>query len=424
MSGVHLERRCDVIIPVKDAVDWVERSVVELLRSTPREELGEVVVVDDRSSPASKKALEEICRAAQVSLVDNTGSKGFGASCNLGASRGTAPYLLLLNSDCLVTPGAVRKLVSALERDPSVAVACPLSNNSPLLTLPLSPGRSYIEMNALLEEAARAALPEDSALEACTIVGNCLLVRRTAWEALGGFDPVWGRGYGEETDLQMRALRRGWRGVCCIDTYVYHQGSASFRNEADLELLQQRNHRLFLERWGEDYARLEARCASRNPTEVAAKRLAGLPGARDLRPDLLFVLPALEQGIGGAQAVVDLCNELLRQGLEARCVVLGSPPAARAYGEMMLSGPLYVSGEPALLAMEDLRPRCCVATHFSTALPVHACARARGARTIGFVQGLETYFIDGLARQDTIDGYAAMDRLVVTSRWLREGVQR
>lgn len=423
-------QRCDVIVPVKDAVWWVAWCLEELFRHTPAEELGGVVVVDDGSTPDSYSTLEAICQRFPVQLVRNPGRPGFGGACNHGASLCSSPYVLFLNTDCFVTPGTVRKLVRACEEDPSVGLACPLSNNSPLLSFPMFPGRSYLEMNALLEQAAERVVWEDRVVEACTIVGNCLLVRRSTFDLLKGFDPIWGVGYGEETDLQMRALAHGLRGVCVVSSYVFHFGSASFRLRTDLGELARRNHALFLSRWGDKYKQLAARCEGNSPVEVAQRLLEELEPLGDippLEPSVLFLLPAVRQGVGGIHAVVDICNHLIRHGVKASIGILGATAATTGvhqYQEPILCGLLAFADEAALHADDNIQPKCVASTIFSTALPLRTYALARKIPLVEFIQGYEAYFEQGTRRQDVIDSYAVADRLLTTSAWLKEQLTR
>jgi hypothetical protein len=69
-------------------------------------------------------------------------------------------------------------------------------------------------------------------VELPTAVGFCMYIRRDALQALGAFDAErFGRGYGEENDFCMRALKAGWRNLLAADVFVYHEGAVSFSAE-------------------------------------------------------------------------------------------------------------------------------------------------------------------------------------------------
>ncbi len=419
-----MSSRCDVIIPVKNAPWWLGACLDALARNSAPEHLGRILVVDDGSTPDAWWAIERICSRHGVELMRNTGRPGFGGTCNFGAERSDAPFLLFLNTDCLVSPGTIRKLVAVCEADRTIGLACPLSNNSPVLTLPLIRGFSYEEMDGLLARTGAGLSLAEIAPDACTVVGNCLLITRACWERVGAFDPVWGAGYGEETDYQMRAMGHGFRGVALTTAYVFHFGNASFRYEAGMKELQQKNYRMFLTRWGDTFRNYAQRCATSDPVSIAAARLETLGAVP--APDLLFVLPILSQTIGGVHAVIDICNELLTSGVQARCALLGriSPEALREFREPIYFGLLHYEDERALQIATDVRPRAVAATLFSTTPSAWCFARARGIPLINFVQGYEVFFENGSRRAEVIRSLSLADENVVTSRWLADGMAR
>lgn len=418
--------KCDIIIPVHNAIQWVKLCLTELFAHTEDDVLGQVILVNDNSTNESRALLARvIAEFPRAMLFDNAGRGGFGGACNFGVSKSSAPYFLLLNTDCLVTRGTVRKLVEACEADRGIGLVCPLSNNSPVLTLPLRAGRTYWEMNSMLEKAFEGDALEERVLDACTVVGNCLLVSRRCWDEVGEFDPMWGKGYGEETDLQMRAMDKGYRGTVRVDTYVYHHGGASFRYDPEAIELQKQNLQRFFAEWGAEYRAFADRCATRDPVDVARRKLDAL-GDVPLRCDVLFVLPGLSQEIGGIHAAVDACNALCRSGIEARCVVLHAeleavPPN---YREPLFFGLLCAENESKWLSSHDLSPRLVVATLFSTVLPAMLYALHRGARLVKFVQGYEFFFENGRVRQDVLSAFDAVDEIWTTSRWLETQTRR
>ena len=89
-----------------------------------------------------------------------------------------------------------------------------------------------------MEEAAVPVYPDIP-----TAVGFCMYIRRELLDAIGLFDAeTFGRGYGEENDFCMRAMKAGFRNVLCDDTFVAHAGSRSFAS--DTEALKARNSQL------------------------------------------------------------------------------------------------------------------------------------------------------------------------------------
>jgi len=417
--------RCDVIIPVKDAVWWVEKCLEELFRCTDPANLGKVLVINDRSSRESSITLEEICsRFHHAELLQNEGPSGFAGACNFAAARSSGPNLLFLNTDCLLTPGTIEKLLLACEGDASIGMACPLSNNSPELTLPMIAGLSYLEMNELLERINQGRALSDAVFDACTVVGNCLLITRKCWETTGPFDQGWGLGYGEETDYQFRAMRLGFRGVVLVNTYVYHYGNASFRYQTGHEELQKRNLTLFHSKWGPDFIEYGQRCSKRDPIRTITDRLKNFK-EEPIRADVLFVLEGVSQTIGGVHVVVEICNYLIRHGISAKCLILGEldQSTLQGFAEPILFGLLSHKSEASFLADRSIVTRMIVATLFRTTVSAYLSARMRGVPLVSFVQGYEFLFDNGSVRDKVEQSYWLPDRVVTTSSWLEAGVR-
>ena len=416
--------KCDVIIPCNDTPHWLALCLEELFRNAAADELGQVLVIDDGSSPDDRPVIERICaRHPGVRLLKNEGRKGKGCACNFGARNSSAPYLLFLETDCLITRGAIRKLAAACEADGTIGLACPLSNNSPRLSLPMLPGRSYIEMNTFLEQATANSPLNDVAPDACTVVANCLLVTRKCWDKTGSFSEELGRGCAEESDYQMRAIGKGFRGVALLNTCVFHFGSAASRHESGANSPRDERDAVLLEKWGDTYKGLAAKHRSCDPAAMASTYLAALPAAK-LTPSVLFVLPGLAQGVGGVHVVVDICNYLIRHGLDAKCAVLGrfDETSLRGFQEPIFFNFMHFPYEQVFVAQTTVAPKCVVATRFSTAPGCSAYATFKRIPLLYFVQGYECLFENGTIYNQAADTYSLADHLIVTSGWLRSKV--
>lgn len=419
-----MSERCDVIIPVKDVVWWVDWCLGALFRNSTTRERRDVFVVDDSSSPESLAALMRICaRFDGVRLVRNGGRPGFGGACNFGASLSAAPYLLFLNTDCLITPRTLGKLLAACASDARIGMACPVSNNSPALTLPMFQGRSYLQMNELLERSAAGRAPEDIALDACTVVGNCLLISKECFDANQGFDYSWGAGYGEETDFQFRAMKKGFRGVAAIDTYVFHFGSATFRHRNDFAALQARNYWLFFERWGESYRAYAELCRDRDPLTMLGRHLEETVSAV-LAPQVLFLLPGVSETVSGVQAAVRLCNHLIRHGVDAACAILGDLDSQElgCFTQPLLFGLLNLPDDGRFYAQRSVASRMLLAPCLTTAPPAAALSRS-GVSTINFVQNYKFYHSRG-ALPEVGEACLPTDAFLITSAGLERSCDR
>src|SRR5271157_6005597 len=176
--------KCDVIIPVYNSPEWIKPCVESVLRNTPVEYLNNIILIDDGSDNFTFSLLENLAKNnVKVVLLRNDKNLGFIRTVNKGLSYATAPYILLLNSDCLITKNTIPKLVSHAMTDKTIGLVSPVSNNSSPATLDMLRGYSFIDMNELAEK-----LFFGKCFDACTIVGNCLLITRECLDSTGLLD--------------------------------------------------------------------------------------------------------------------------------------------------------------------------------------------------------------------------------------------
>src|SRR6516225_2006979 len=95
---------------------------LESLHATPPVHPHEVVLVDNHSTDDSAAAAR---RRADVRVIENDSNVGFAAANNIGIRASRGDLLLLLNSDTIVPPGALDRLVAELTADETLAIAGP-----------------------------------------------------------------------------------------------------------------------------------------------------------------------------------------------------------------------------------------------------------------------------------------------------------
>lgn len=416
---------CDVVIPVKNAVDWLDRSITFLLRSAHPKTVGTIVLVDDSCSDETRAFLTEILqRDPRIVLVHNESSPGFAAACNTGFRHTSANHVLFLNSDCLLNEDTIPKMLRAFTSSPRVGLACAASNNAANVTLPMLEGESFVSMNSLVE-----GLPQEwhgsRYIDICTTVGHCLMVSRECYQRVGGMDESWGLGYGEESDLHLRARAQGFLAVLVPDAYVYHFGGGTFRYEKTRAELQRKNHERFIGLWGDAFDLYSRLAEVISPTRKLTRQLASLSKAPGQRCDVLFVLPCLIRGIGGVHVTLDLCNHLITCGVDARVVVVGpiEKDALAEYPEPLYVSPYHAKDVEDFLTTLDVVPSVVVTTLFSTVPSAWRFAQRCGARLINFVQGFEAYFDGGKPYEQVRNTYFLADTSITTSSWLTEKVK-
>lgn len=197
-----------------------------------------ILVVDNASGDTVGARLASEVPGAR--LVTEAENRGYGAACNRGARETVGDYLLFLNSDTAVAPGAVAALVAALERNPAAAAAGPRLLNpdgslQPSIQRLPTPWRIFCESSGLaalsggrgiLRGHTKTREDHERAREVEALKGAALLLRRGAFEGIGGFDETFFL-YAEETDLLARLAARRHRILYVPEARVTHLGGGS-----------------------------------------------------------------------------------------------------------------------------------------------------------------------------------------------------
>ena len=333
---------CAVVIPVFNGYEHVERCVACLERHTPPGH--DVWLVDDASpDPRMLPLLRAFAaRRARTHLVENPANLGFVGAVNAALSH-IQGDVVVLNADTQVTAGWLEALVRCRASSPRIGIACPLSNNATLLSIPalatLFEAGDADAVALAVRRASRASYPRIP-----TAVGFCMLVTRELLEATGPLDRAYGRGYGEENDLSMRALDLGFEIACCDDAYVHHAGEASFGEVTGTGGARERNRRLLERRWPA-YAPGVSRWMRENPLRPVVERINAecerlrMPG----RPRVLHVLHGFDTH-GGVEEHTRAMIEALRHDVAFNVAAArGAPPGWMDFSQERIAPHLRIS---------------------------------------------------------------------------------
>ena len=170
-----------------------------------------------------------------VRLLRTGGNIGYGAAANAGAGASESAWLVVANPDVEWSPGSLDALLDAGRRRPEAgclgpAIRTPDGRLYPSARAFPSLGRGV--GHALLgwwwptnpwtrAYRAEAGRPEESSTG--WLSGSCMLLRRAAFDAVGGFDPSYFM-YCEDMDLCRRLAGAGWTSVYVPSAVVTHVG--------------------------------------------------------------------------------------------------------------------------------------------------------------------------------------------------------
>jgi N-acetylglucosaminyl-diphospho-decaprenol L-rhamnosyltransferase len=214
----------DVVVPVHGGWEHVAPCLESLRRqSVPVR----VIVVDDRSPDDTADRIA--ARFPEVELLRNPVNVGFAASCNRGIAHGSAPVVLLLNSDVVAEPRLAEAVADALSADDSVGSAAPIL---------LDPA-GRIDSFGVMADATLAGFvrfhgaPLDRADASRPVLlgpyGAAAGYRRVALDAVGPLDENIFM-YGEELDLALRLRAGGWGTAAIAVPLGVHVGGATSGN--------------------------------------------------------------------------------------------------------------------------------------------------------------------------------------------------
>ena len=197
-----------VIIPVFNQFQFTHACLASL-QTTEERSAFEVIVVDDCSTD---ETAELVPRMQGVVYLRNEKNSGFIFSCNRGAAPARGKYLFFLNNDTIVTPGWLTALLATFVEDPHAGIV----------------GSKLVYPHGQLQEAGGIIWRDASGwnygkfddpekpeynylreVDYCS--GAALMIRKSLFQSLGGFDPKYAPAYYEDADLSFKVRKAGYK---------------------------------------------------------------------------------------------------------------------------------------------------------------------------------------------------------------------
>jgi len=229
-----------------------ERLLAGLASAQAASPAAHLIVVDNASADGSVAATREAFPAADVLALEE--NIGFGPAINRAAARGAAPYILLLNNDARLQPGALECLTRALDAPGAVAAGpllrggqgeCELSVDRTLS--PWNEARfkllEFFYRSGHGPAAARVQRRMAQSRPVRSLSGACILLQRAAFERVGGFDERFFL-YAEDVDLCLRLRQQGGTLLYAADAVVDHDRGASTATAPDATALHYRRSQI------------------------------------------------------------------------------------------------------------------------------------------------------------------------------------
>ncbi len=403
--------KCDVIIPVYNAPEYVEMCVFALYNNTDINTLGTVYLIDDKSNEITSNMLDNLQKKykdKKLKVIHNEENLGFIKNVNKGFALSKEKYVLLLNTDCFVANRTIEKLISHMENNKKIGLICPMCSNAANLTIEMFPGFSYMQMDKLLEKKFSGIN-----YDACTVVGNCLMISQECIKKTGYFDEIYGMGYGDETDYQFQAMSKGFEAKVALDTYVFHKAEMSFNtsNKKRSERLE-KNRKIFFDRWETEYYKLLSKYEKNDPVKFILDNLTDEDKIPKL--DFVFVLPQMGKGAGGVIYINELVNYLSILGVNIGMLNLYNG----LYNEIMIFNPITP------LYFDKFEAKYLIATIFDSTFFAKKMAEEKNAKMIYFSQGYEFMFLEGTKYGEVESSFKIADYVLTISDFLKNSYKK
>ncbi len=239
-----------IVIVSYNSKHFMEKNLESIREAlTPR--TYKIAVVDNASDDGVEKYLAE---QEDIIYIRNENNVGFGPACNqaVQATKGTeyeSYDVFLLNNDTRLVFDSLYFLRQALYSFDEIGAVGSVSNyagNKQQIDVTFDTVEEYIKYGEKMNQPM-----ENPCLERVRLSGFAMLIRRSVWDEVGGFDEDFAPGYFEDDALSMEILRRGYRLKVVRNSFIYHAGSQSFI-KTDYQKLLTEHHQLFIQKYGFD----------------------------------------------------------------------------------------------------------------------------------------------------------------------------
>jgi GT2 family glycosyltransferase len=257
----ELKPLVDIVIPVHRRFDLLQRCLDAIPKAA-----GKIlyrIYIYDNASP--KEEADEFYYSLDRDLAKITRSKtnyGFPKACNQAARLGHSPLLFFLNSDVILDPGSMDKMVRVLDEPSNGAVGMRLIFPSDLVGLndQIRPAGKLqhvclsVKINSEIYHPFMAWTPDHPRVmmqrEVFAVTGAALMTRRKLFSRAGGFPEIYGMGTFEDVDYCMAVREMGYNVMTEPEaTGTHYTGATSEGYQIRYDL--RNNQMTFLQRWGQ-----------------------------------------------------------------------------------------------------------------------------------------------------------------------------
>jgi GT2 family glycosyltransferase len=248
--------RVSFLIPLYNCLPLTQATLASLQATLPAGLDHQIILIDDGSTDGTRdwlRTLSAVPAHSHLQVLLNDHNLGYAATNNRAAAAATGDFLVLLNNDLVLTP---RWLEPMLAAHASLGSRAGILGNVQRTVATKEIEHAGFTINAKGKPVHRRDLPPFSPAVKIVpaVTGACLLIQRTLWHTLGGFDTAFVNG-GEDVDLCLRAQKSGYVTAVAQRSVIFHHVSSSpGRKRRD-----EQNSRLLATRWRRELTQLTHR---------------------------------------------------------------------------------------------------------------------------------------------------------------------
>lgn len=302
-----------IVVPVYNHADYTYSCVKYIVKNTPNVPY-EIILMDDNSSEESAINIDDFIK--NVSFIRNKENLGFLRNCNKGASLAKGEYILFLNNDTNVQENWLDTLVDLIESDKKIGMV------GSRLVYP--DGRQQEAGGIIWDDASgwnfgRLADPEmpefNYVKEVDYVSGASMMIDKSLWKKIGGFDEQFVPAYYEDTDLAFEVRAHGYKVMYQPKSVVIHFEGISNGTDTNsgIKHYQVVNHKKFFTKWKE----VLEKDHFKNAQDVFVAR-----DRSKSKPHVLFVdhyLPHYDKD-AGSKAASQYLKILVDQGMQVHFI--------------------------------------------------------------------------------------------------------
>ncbi|MCD6225484.1 glycosyltransferase family 2 protein [bacterium] len=227
--------KISVVIPNWNGERLLRKNIPLILRALPKGT--EVIIVDDGSTDGSREYLEKLKKSKRLKVILNKQNRGFIYSCNRGVKEAKGDFIILLNNDVIPQKGFLKPALKHFENPKVFAVSF---NEQQFGWAKIWWRGGFIHHGV----GGRPNKPHISAWAS----GGSAVYRKSIWEELGGFDPLYHPFYWEDFDLGYRAWKAGYKIIWEPKAIVEHrhESTISKLDKEYVTIIKERNQLLFI----------------------------------------------------------------------------------------------------------------------------------------------------------------------------------